>query len=127
MPYGKNGPTWTDDRIALLRYLHAVNAPQRDMITGLGFFRSFRQGGEEIAKKLQELGLRTMTGERTDLAPGARKRTLAALREKECRWPHGDPLKESFFFCGADQENGLPYCSRCASRAYNLRAAAAAA
>lgn len=49
------------------------------------------------------------------------RKTLLELTNDCCRWPHGRPGKENFFFCGApgaDLEAGIPYCARHMQRAY---------
>jgi GcrA cell cycle regulator len=51
-----------------------------------------------------------------------RGKSLLELTNDTCRWPIGDPTKESFHFCGepgADLEQGIPYCERHRQRAYN--------
>lgn len=50
-------------------------------------------------------------------APATRK-TLLELTERDCRWPCGDPGTESFFFCGAPQVDGKPYCPTHCAIAY---------
>ena len=37
-------------------------------------------------------------------------KTLLELEAGECRWPVGDPRREGFHFCGAQQVLGRPYC-----------------
>lgn len=37
-------------------------------------------------------------------------KSLLDLEANECRWPIGDPRKEGFHFCGAQQVLGRPYC-----------------
>lgn len=32
------------------------------------------------------------------------------LTKDTCRWPHGDPLLPGFGFCGAQVQEGSPYC-----------------
>ena len=44
--------------------------------------------------------------------------SLAALKEKMCRWPIGDPKDEDFRFCGCQAIAGLPYCGEHAKIAY---------
>jgi GcrA cell cycle regulator len=49
------------------------------------------------------------------------RKTLLELANNTCRWPHGRPGTERFFFCGApeaDLEKGVPYCARHMRRAY---------
>lgn len=45
---------------------------------------------------------------------------LVDIKEKMCRWPVGDPKDDDFHFCGADAEQGLPYCDVHADIAYNV-------
>jgi len=50
------------------------------------------------------------------------RKTLLELTNTTCRWPHGRPGTEKFFFCGApeaDLERGIPYCARHMRRAYS--------
>jgi GcrA cell cycle regulator len=45
-------------------------------------------------------------------AKGPTRRTLLELINDCCRWPHGQPGRKNFFFCGAagaDLERGIPY------------------
>jgi GcrA cell cycle regulator len=54
-------------------------------------------------------------------ATGRRGKTLLELTNETCRWPHGRPGTNKFFFCGAagaDLERGIPYCPRHMRRAY---------
>jgi GcrA cell cycle regulator len=55
-------------------------------------------------------------------AVGARQyKTLLELTNITCRWPHGRPGTDRFFFCGApeaDLERGVPYCALHMQRAY---------
>ena len=47
--------------------------------------------------------------------PGRCGKSLLELSNQCCRWPHGRPGTDKFFFCGApgaDVERGIPYCSR---------------
>lgn len=48
----------------------------------------------------------------TDIVvPIARKLALTELTEKTCKWPIGDPLSESFHFCGNQSSETGPYCA----------------
>ncbi len=54
-------------------------------------------------------------------AASSAHKTLLELTNDSCRWPHGRPGTEKFFFCGAagaDLEHGIPYCARHMRRAY---------
>ncbi|MBK0023967.1 GcrA cell cycle regulator [Ochrobactrum sp. S46] len=48
--------------------------------------------------------------------------TLMELKPSSCKWPIGDPLFPEFRFCGAQTENGAPYCNYHACHAYQTRA-----
>ncbi len=43
---------------------------------------------------------------------------ILSLTDKTCRWPHGDPGSDEFFFCGQAPQDGTPYCEYHASIAY---------
>jgi GcrA cell cycle regulator len=54
-------------------------------------------------------------------APVRQYKSLLELTNVTCRWPHGRPGTDRFFFCGApeaDLERGIPYCARHMQRAY---------
>jgi GcrA cell cycle regulator len=54
-------------------------------------------------------------------ATGVQGKKLLELTNNTCRWPHGSPGTNRFFFCGApeaDLEHGVPYCARHMQRAY---------
>jgi GcrA cell cycle regulator len=60
-------------------------------------------------------------------APARQHKTLLELTNKTCRWPHGRPGTDRFFFCGApeaDLEQGIPYCAQHMRRAYPAGASA---
>lgn len=50
--------------------------------------------------------------------PKSERIGILELTEKTCRWPHGDPESEDFFFCGQTPSDGTPYCEYHASIAY---------
>lgn len=43
---------------------------------------------------------------------------MVNLRERQCRWPHGDPKDADFHLCGDEIVPGLPYCPDHAKVAY---------
>ncbi|MEZ5810199.1 MAG: GcrA family cell cycle regulator [Rhizobiaceae bacterium] len=45
------------------------------------------------------------------VVPISRKLSLIELNEKTCKWPIGDPLHDSFHFCGNDSGESGPYCT----------------
>jgi GcrA cell cycle regulator len=44
------------------------------------------------------------------LVPTSRNLTLSELTEQTCKWPAGDPLTETFGFCGNHAPETGPYC-----------------
>jgi GcrA cell cycle regulator len=50
--------------------------------------------------------------------PESERIGILALTDKTCRWPHGDPGSDEFFFCGQTPQDGTPYCEYHASIAY---------
>ena len=40
------------------------------------------------------------------------------LKERMCRWPHGDPRDDDFVFCGHERVSMLPYCREHTKLAY---------
>ena len=55
-----------------------------------------------------------------DAARAASKRglTLMQLRPTSCRWPMGDPMSESFLYCGDPKDGASVYCACHRARAY---------
>ncbi len=54
--------------------------------------------------------------------PLTRHKSLLELTNASCRWPHGRPGAQNFFFCGvpeADLGQGIPYCAKHMRRAYS--------
>lgn len=47
----------------------------------------------------------------------ARPKTLATLKNNECRWPIGDPQQPGFHFCGEPKKDGQSYCDKHATQA----------
>ncbi|WP_419909343.1 GcrA family cell cycle regulator [Hoeflea sp.] len=52
------------------------------------------------------------------VVPIFRKLPLTELTEKTCKWPIGDPLQDDFYFCGAECDEGAPYCTYHAKLAF---------
>lgn len=46
---------------------------------------------------------------------------LSELERGQCRWPHGDPGRPGFGFCGRPARAGLPYCDRHQYEATHVR------
>lgn len=60
---------------------------------------------------------RPQTGQVVDLQPGGGA-TILSLTERMCRWPHGDPKKPGFRFCGKAVADGTSYCAEHLKQAY---------
>ena len=43
---------------------------------------------------------------------------LQDLKDRMCKWPHGDPQESDFHFCGGPSVPGLPYCEEHVKAAY---------
>ena len=52
-----------------------------------------------------------------ELLPGGGA-TILSLTERMCRWPHGDPKKPGFRFCGKPSAEGTSYCAEHLKMAY---------
>ena len=52
-----------------------------------------------------------------ELQPGGGA-TILSLTERMCRWPHGDPKKPGFRFCGKSVSEGSSYCAEHLKQAY---------
>jgi len=52
--------------------------------------------------------------------PKAQRKSLLELRERDCRFPFGEPGEAGFFFCGALTVTTLPYCSHHCNIAYSM-------
>lgn len=145
----RSGEAWTSERIELLKKLWAAGETATAIGARLGgmsrsavlgkVFR-LRLGASHAAatspaktksaapkrSKNATVLARRRRGKRDDrpqTPPQTRRqhKTLLELTNDTCRWPHGRPGSEKFFFCGAagaDLECGIPYCARHMRRAY---------
>jgi GcrA cell cycle regulator len=52
------------------------------------------------------------------VVPISRMLSLTDLTERTCKWPNGDPLMESFSFCGNEAGDSGPYCGYHSRLAY---------
>ena len=52
------------------------------------------------------------------VVPMSKKLTLLELTENTCKWPHGDPQRPGFSFCGHATKEGTPYCEHHAKVSY---------
>ena len=95
---------WTDSRVKKLKKLWAKNLPARDIATHLGGNIS----RNAIIGKANRFGLRREVEKKDKI--NIIKNEDVLLATKGCRWPFGDPGNEDFYFCGAKQDPGKPYC-----------------
>ena len=142
-----NEPTWTDERIELLKGRFEAGLSCREIAADIGVSRN------AVIGKLNRLNLTRENGDARSLArQGAAKRsrpkaaprlqyrllqalygepqpddepidnghccTLLELNEARCRWPISTPGAEDFCFCGNTPLKGMPYCQGHARLAY---------
>lgn len=134
--------SWTKERTARLRELHARGLSSREIAHKLDVSR------DSVIGKLSRLKLGPATpvwrknhftnhgnrfGPVDDVLPvlptmphGAdvpvgQRRTLLQLGLGICKWPFGEPQSSDFFFCGGGAVDGKPYCQHHCSVAYKSR------
>ena len=133
-------PTWTVERVELLKSRFEAGLSCREIANHIGVSRN------AVIGKLSRLNLtREKSGDarrvaRTDAPKGHRPRTLRyqmllklcaeprpdaddepihnghccsllELNDERCRWPISTPGAEDFCFCGNTPVEGLPYCA----------------
>jgi GcrA cell cycle regulator len=141
-------PTWTADRIELLKNRWEAGSSCREIALEIGVSRnavigkisrlklssrartgagySERQGGRMARRPRgasQRLILRTLHAHRpwpVEELPihNGHRCTLMELTEQTCRWPINNPEAAGFWFCGNMPVEGLPYCAGHARIAY---------
>jgi GcrA cell cycle regulator len=132
------GPTWTTERVELLKSHFEAGLSCREIAASIGVSRNAVIGklsrlgltrGEFIGEprparkeragksipRLQFQMLRTVyeNGEPVLAAPvvSEHRCSLFELSEQRCRWPISTPGAEDFCFCGNTPLEGAPYCS----------------
>ena len=131
-----NEPTWTTERVELLKIHFAAGLSCREIADDIGVSRN------AVIGKLSRLNLtREKAGDarrpaRTDAANRPRPRSVPRLQyrllqaaaneepihnahrcslldlsEERCRWPISTPGAADFCFCGNPPIKGLPYCA----------------
>lgn len=105
------GEIWTDDNTAMLRDLWMAGHSARDIAARMTISR------HAVLGKTIRMGLRR------GRPVGARVKQSAPVDVQstlKCQWPHGDPRKRGFRFCGkAPVVPGKPYCEAHCQRAYH--------
>ncbi|MDD1531175.1 GcrA-like regulator [Bradyrhizobium sp. WBOS7] len=140
-------PTWTDERIELLKQHFEAGLSCREIAADIGVSRNavigklsrlnLTRGRTSDERKVQDRGaarakavprlqyqmLATIYGD-TDapVATGpideANRCSLLELAENRCRWPISTPGAEDFCFCGNSAPDGQPYCAGHSRLAY---------
>lgn len=132
---------WPHSRIAILKQMWTDGATAAAIAERLGVSRSavlgkihrlrHRTAEQKLAAVLERRrAARQLHQPGRVIHPRRRGISLLDLTNDTCRWPHGEPGKRGFFFCGApdaDLEGGRPYCARHMRRAYSKTAPAALA
>jgi GcrA cell cycle regulator len=131
-------PTWTNERIELLKSHFSAGLSCREIANEIGVSRNAvigklsrldltREKKPEIRRaspktnrprsvpRLQYRILRKLFAEavpaKDDVAIHSEQHcSLLELSEERCRWPINSPGEEDFCFCGDRPLEGLPYC-----------------
>lgn len=119
---------WSPERIAQLKDLAAAGKSQAEIGIAMGLTKN------QIAGKMarENIGAGQLQGRqpgmpqkpRTAAAPGKNRAKLSGA--EGCKWPHGDPGKKGFHFCGKPRKDGKPYCPEHCAMAYATTPARAA-
>ena len=128
--------SWTDERVALLKklWVEGKSAAEIAKMLGGGLTRNAVIGKAHRLKlsnrvspiqqnnKKPPAPIKTVEVKKPAAAKTIKNRgsgvQMVQLRERMCRWPHGDPKEPGFFFCGDEIVPGLPYCDEHAKVAY---------
>jgi GcrA cell cycle regulator len=147
-------PTWTSERVELLKKLFDDGLSCREIAVSIGVSRNavigkltrlgLTRGPTQTEQRLQKttkarasksdprLQFRMLQalyeGEPPIDAPIATERrcSLLELNNERCRWPISTPGAKDFCFCGNEPLDGLPYCSGHTRLAYRSGARARA-
>jgi len=131
--------SWTDERVALLKKLwgEGKSAAEIAKTLGGGLTRNAVIGKAHRLKLSNRISpiqqnnkksvapIKLVEEKKTApvvLAKPVKKSTggvkMVNLKERQCRWPHGDPKDADFHMCGDEIVPGLPYCEDHAKVAY---------
>ena len=140
-------PTWTNERIELLKQHFEAGLSCREIAADIGVSRNAVIGklsrlnltrgrtvddrkvqdrparAPRAVPRLQYAMLATIYGEAAEpVAAGpideANRCSLLELSENRCRWPISTPGAEDFCFCGNSAPAGQPYCTGHSRLAY---------
>jgi GcrA cell cycle regulator len=129
--------SWTDERVALLKKLwgEGKSAAEIAKVLGGGLTRNAVIGKAHRLKLSNRISpiqqnnkkpapsVKIVEEKKVSVASKVIKNKgvgvkMVQLKERMCRWPHGDPQEPDFFFCGDENVPGLPYCVEHAKAAY---------
>lgn len=132
--------SWTDERVALLKKLwgEGKSAAEIAKMLGGGLTRNAVIGKahrlklsnrispiQQNNKKSVAPAIKVVAEKKappTPLVKQIKKSNggvkMVNLKERMCRWPHGDPKDADFHMCGDEIVPGLPYCADHAKVAY---------
>ncbi len=130
--------SWTDERIALLKKLwgEGQSAAEIAKVLGGGLTRNAVIGKAHRLKLSNRVSPIQQNNKKTPaiVAKAVEEKkpivpqkiikvktsgvAMVNLKERMCRWPHGDPKDPGFYFCGDETLAGLPYCEDHAKMAY---------
>lgn len=106
---------WSDEEAAELRRLWESEVPV------LGIMRALGRNHNQVVGKAFRMGLtRRQHAPGAQLRPRKREEEIGRKREmwvvepllvRTCQYPHGDPRKPEFHFCGDPVVSGKPYCA----------------
>jgi GcrA cell cycle regulator len=132
-------PTWTTERIELLKSHFAAGLSCREIACEIGVSRNAvigklsrlnltrekkpgprredaKRGRPKSVPRLQYRMLKKLFAEAQPAEAGMpihseQRCSLLELSEKKCRWPINSPGEKDFCFCGNQPLEGLPYCA----------------
>jgi len=100
---------WTKSKVARLTQAYTDGIPARQIAAELGTSKN------SVVGKAYRLNLKHRDRPRVNRKAAAEyKRSAVELvinNARSCQFPHGDPLKPDFHFCGADTQEGSSYCA----------------
>jgi len=144
-------PTWTTERVELLKLRFAEGLSCREIAADIGVSRNAVIGKISRLNLTRDTG-RTKTLRHKDAAPRPKASTrlrqlfirvvpsepepligaepihnghtcsLFELNRETCRWPISTPGADDFCFCGNPPVEGLPYCAGHSRLAYRISA-----
>lgn len=133
--------SWTNDRVELLKKLWGEGKTASEIAKMLGGITRNAVIGKAhrlklsgrvspIAPPVKKAGIEAPSNSNAAPKRTLRKMTdmpvnipvkrikLSDLKDRQCRWPLGDPRDEDFSFCGCRAVSGIPYCTDHAQIAY---------